>query len=161
MAKPLTEISRVGPGELRTGPKEIEDPSEESMTASRLTEPSVEPGQTEYLTLSPQKKDAAEAQLLEALARKRREVPPARSLSVQGRPGALFSLSAVHPSDTMDWLVSKGEYKDVLIHFGRPACRLPLECWLPRGYAIRALRPLPTSSCQEKSAAVFASVKRE
>ena len=63
LAKPLTKVPRVWPGELKTAPEETEDPAEESMKASRLTEPSVEPRQTEYFTLSPQKRDAAEAQL--------------------------------------------------------------------------------------------------
>ena len=85
---------------------------------------------------------AAEAQSLDVLARKRREVPPARpevSLSAQGRPGALRSLCrARHPSDTMHWLVSEGEYKDVLINSRRPHCRLPMDRRPARGYNARA-----------------------
>ena len=53
LAKPLTEVPRAGPGELKVAPKE--EPAEESTKVSRLTEPSVEPRETQYFALSPQR----------------------------------------------------------------------------------------------------------
>ena len=140
MAKPLTEVPRAGPEELKVAPKR--EPAEESTKVMRLPEPSGEPRETQYFALSPKKPTAAEAQPLDVLARKRRDVPPARPevpLSMQGRPGALRSLCrARHPSDTMHWLVSEGEYKDVLINLRRPHCLLPMDRRPARGYNARA-----------------------
>ena len=146
MAKPPTEDPCMGPGELETAPKE-EPEIEESVKAPRLTGKPVEPQKTQYYDLSPQK-ELREAQPLEALARKRQRVSPAAPLSLQGRSGALRSLSAALPSVTLRWHVSEGEYKRKSLSFGRPACRPPMVCRDEREQPTRTLRPLPLSSCQ-------------
>ena len=49
VAKPLTEDPRVGPGELKVGPKEEERKTGESMKASRPAESAAGPGEaTQY-----------------------------------------------------------------------------------------------------------------
>jgi hypothetical protein len=122
LAKPLTKDLCVGPGELKTAPKEEERKTEESMKASRPAESSAGPGDaTQYydIDMSPPRKDR-EAQPVGALARKLQGVPPAALLSLQGRSGAL-RLSAALPTVTLRWHVPVGEYKEVLINLRRPA----------------------------------------
>ena len=103
MAKPLTKDLCLRPGELKTAPKEEEENAEESMKASRPAESSAGPGViTQYfdMDMSPPRKDR-EAQPFGELARKLQGVPPAVLLSLQGRSGALGSLSAALPTVTL------------------------------------------------------------
>ena len=147
MAKPLTKDLCVGPGELKTAPKEEERKTEESMKASRPAESSAGPGViTQYfdMDMSPPRKDR-EAQPVGVLARKLQGVPPAALLSLQGRSGALGNLSAALPTVTLRWHVPVGEYKEVLINFMRPASASRL--WMEAEGKHRSVRSLALVHC--------------
>ena len=140
MAKPLTKDFRLNPGELKTALKEEGENAEESMKASRPAGPSAGPGVTTHyfdMDMSPPRKDR-EAQPFGELARKLQGVPPAALLSLQGRSGALGSLSAALPTVTLRWHVPVGECTDVLINLRRPASASRL--WMEAEGNHRAVR---------------------